>query len=119
MQDKINKLPKWAQEHIKDLNRQRDVAIKALNEYCDSQTDSEFSIQELECTGEEGGPSFKRRYIQTRKIEVDYGGVGLSVSIADQEIRLSWWASGVGLRDVAFIPISYQYARITAKENMR
>ena len=34
------KLPAWAQEHIKELERERDIAIRALNDYVDNQTES-------------------------------------------------------------------------------
>lgn len=38
--DLIAKLPKWAQEHIADLQRQRDAAIEALENIVDTQTPS-------------------------------------------------------------------------------
>ena len=34
----INKLPKWAQRHIQDLERRLDIAKKRLDEYLDDQT---------------------------------------------------------------------------------
>ncbi len=114
----IEKLPKWAQEHIKDLNRQRDVAIRALNEYCDKQTESKFYIDESEFTGESVGPTSKRRYIQTRKIYIEHASVLLTVIIREGEIDIGW--SNINHHgDVAFMPSSYMQARLVAKENMR
>ncbi len=34
----ITRLPKWAQEYIEDLRREREMAIRALNSYIDEQT---------------------------------------------------------------------------------
>lgn len=115
----ISKLPKWAQDKIKELERQRLTAINALNQYCDSQTPSPFYIDEYESTGEGYGPSSKRRYIQTYKIEVVHQGVWLSVSLREDCINLQWGNGPHKHNDVAFIPHSYQNARIVSKENMR
>ena len=118
--NRIKKLPVWAQDIIKDLDRERKVAIQALNEYCDSQTPAPFYIDEWESTGETKGPTTKTRYIQTRKIEVDHEGVHLSVGISnDNDLVLQWSDQNRGMGEVAFIPESYQRARIVSKENMR
>jgi len=36
--EQISKLPRWAQDHIKDLARQRETALEALNSHVDNQT---------------------------------------------------------------------------------
>lgn len=56
-QDKIAKLPRWAQEHIEKIGRERDQAINALNRFLDGQTPSGFYVDDCVCTGEEQGPS--------------------------------------------------------------
>lgn len=58
------KLPKWAQEHIRKIEREREVAVRALNQYVDDQTPAAFYVDEPESTGEQVGPSFKKRYFQ-------------------------------------------------------
>ncbi len=68
-QEQIDKLPKWARNHIKYLGMERDAAVRALNEYIDEQTKSAFSVTDNICSGEEKGPSRKVRYIQTYKME--------------------------------------------------
>ena len=116
----LDKLPKWAQSFIADLLREREIAVRALNEYCDSTTESPFSVTELECTGEEQGPSFKTRYIQARRITVRWQGVELDVFTADDGIRLQWGSeSGRGIGEVAMIPQSFQQIILKSPDNMR
>ena len=120
MTDKIAKLPKWAQDHIQELQRQRDIAVRALNEYCDSQTPSEMYVEENECTGEQEGPSVKVRYIQGQRMNFLAHGVLLSVYTGRENyIELSWSAPGWRQEDIAFIPSSNHQARLVSKENMR
>ena len=42
MKHEVTKLPKWAQEHIQTIERQRDHATATLKEFLDSQTPSSF-----------------------------------------------------------------------------
>jgi len=115
----VEKLPKWAQTYIRDIERQRETAIDALNEHLDAQTESPFYIDELVCTGEDNSPCTKRRYVQTYKISVEHQGVNLDVLLRDDCITISWSNGKYSLSDVAFIPATYQQARLVSKENMR
>lgn len=69
----VNKLPKWAQERIKELQYQRDAAVDALNNFVDNQTPSNIYIEEHPCIGESSGPSFKRSYIQNHAVTFKLG----------------------------------------------
>ena len=117
----ITKLPKWAQEHITNIQRERDIAVRALNEYCDSQTYSPFRIRELECTGEEQGPSEKIRYIQTHKIEVVWRGVELSIILRPSEdgMDLQWHEPDRIGGLIAFVPTSHQSARLVNPKEVK
>lgn len=75
------KLPRWAQDHIKDLQRERDTAVRCLNEFQDAQTASSFYVSRLECTGESQGPTEKRHYIQTDRIHFVWGGNNFEISL--------------------------------------
>ena len=119
MDDRIKKLPVWAKEIIENLARQREIAVNALNQYTDGQTPSSFYIDELECTGEERGPSKKTRYIRTRKMEVEHAGVHLSILLRDGKIDLQWSGIDRTSEQIAFVPRSFQAADLIAKENMR
>lgn len=120
--DQIAKLPKWARDHIDNLVRQRTVAVRSLNDFCDASTPSPFKINESVCTGEERGPSNKTSYVQAHTIVVEWKGVELTVSAHDygngSGIKLSWSTIGHTMREVAFVPESYQSARLVAKEFM-
>lgn len=117
--ERIKKLPVWTQELIASLERQREEAIRALNQYVDSQTPSPFFIDELESTGETQGPSQKTRYIQTRRMEVEHAGVHLSILLRDGKIDLQWSGVERTSEHIAFVPRSFQSADLLAKENMR
>jgi hypothetical protein len=113
-----NKLPKWAQEHIEKIERERDQAIKALNEYVDNQTVSPFYVEDYVSTGEERGPSYKRSYIQTHKMTIEHEGVELNVLLREGYIDLQWNGMKYHLDIVAFVPTSFQSAKLVSKENL-
>ncbi len=122
--EQIAKLPKWAQEYIKDVSREREVSLRTLNAFQDEQTPSPFYVEENLCTGEASGPTTKRRYIQAHSVEVYFRGVHLTVDANEfgnsgSGIRLQWSSKERGGGDAAFIPTSYQSARIVSKEDMR
>lgn len=123
----IEKLPKWAQEHIKNLQRERDVAVRELNEWVDSQTISPIFIEEHTCIGEQCGPSLKRRYIQGYKVEFEWSGIHLTTLLADPSdgqrnggICLSWREAGRSVTTrIALIPTGFQQVELVTKEKMR
>ena len=110
----ITKLPKWAQAHIQTIQRQRDNAVRALNNYCDSQTESPFRVREWEYTGEERGSTTKVRYIQSHTMEVLWKGVELSIILRPKEdgMDLQWSAPNRIGGLIAFVPTSHQSARL-------
>lgn len=110
---KIPNLPKWAQQHIKTIEQQRDAAVRALEEFCDNDTPSAFFVEDYVCDGESKGPTTRRHYIQTRSIEVAHAGVGLRVLLRGDSIELSWDTEGRRLADdVIFQPKSFQMASL-------
>jgi hypothetical protein len=104
----ITKLPKWAQEHIRDLERQRDVAVATLNGFVDNQTESPVYYEDHPCTGESPGPVCKRKYLQTDQIEVKHVGLYLRVLLRDDRIDIQWEAGQYSSRPVMMVPVSYQ-----------
>ncbi len=115
----ITKLPKKIQQRINDLQRERDVAVRALNEYLDNQTPSHFYFDDLLSTGEERGPSPKRVYVQAGShITIEHAGVTLEVYDCYGERLSLRWHSENRHREIALIPETYMAARLVAKENM-
>lgn len=117
---KIAKLPRWAQDHIKRLQQQRDAAVVTLQEWEDHQTEAPFYTDEMICdgglSGLQYGPSSRRRYFQARKMEVVHGGVCLEIILRDSCLQLSY--EGLG-HEVALIPEGHQTVRLVAKDAMR
>lgn len=46
--EQLQRLPKYAQDYIKQLKRQRDTAVSRLKQFEDDQTPAPFYYQELE-----------------------------------------------------------------------
>ena len=108
----ITNLPKWAQKHIEDIQRQRDVAVQELNYYVDNQTPSQVWYDDYECT-EPGPPVMRRKYIQTNRITIGHVGVELDVLCRENHIDIGWGIENtIGLSDVIFQPSSFQRARL-------
>jgi hypothetical protein len=122
---KISKLPLWAQDHIRNLERERETAIRALNEYCDIQTPSPFYCEEYESTGEDQGPTLKRRYFQGDRLSIEWKNITAEVYLrtegpqGDSSIEISWDSEGQTGKEIAMIPKSFQRVALVAKENMR
>jgi len=115
MESKIERLPKWAQDHIKDLERQRETAIETLNDALDNQTPGPFFY-------DWPGLVRKRVYVQSGgRVECEYAGVLLRVFVRPDinGIGLQWTTPEMSSRDIALIPESYCAARLVAKEGMR
>lgn len=125
--DKLPKLPKWAQDHIRHIERERETAIQALNQYIDSQSEAPFYTDDVLCTGEDTGPTFKRRYFQGHKITAEHAGLRLRILLSSQHdsqrehgIELSWEAIDKRAGTlVAMVPKSFHQVELVAKENMR
>lgn len=119
-QEQLAKLPKWAQEYIAYIERQRFVAVRALDEFRDEQTPSPFYFQDHSCTGDKSGPVERKRYIQTHSIIVKWRGVELTVDAnSGHGLRLQWNGDNSHMGEVAFVPTSYQSAKLIGKEDMR
>lgn len=120
--EKIVNLPKWVQDHICDLQEQRDVAVHLLNEYIDTQTPSAIYMDEFVSIGHE---PFKRRYVRGHRLSVNHAGVRLSILLRDKttgdepHIDLQWYDTEQDSAHVALIPTSFQKVSLISKGNMR
>ena len=81
LEPRVEKLPTWAQQLIRNLQSERDTAVRELHEWTDSQTKSPFSIMEVVSDGEQRSPAIMTRYIQTRRIKCDHAGVSVELSV--------------------------------------
>jgi len=112
--EQIERLPKWAQAHIRELERDRRTADEALARYLDDQTPTQVWYEEM-LTGLEV-TKWPKRYINAHEVRFVNAGVALTVRIpyGGDNIELDWGPEeGHGLGDLCFIPTSYQQARIS------
>ncbi len=118
--EKIAKLPKWAQEHIANLDRRMELAERKLKEFEDAQTPSEFFYDDYVCVGD-GSPPNVRRYVQTHKISVVRDGVRVDIMLRLDEkgIEISWGDEFRGCREIAMVPTSFQKIKLVKKEDIR
>jgi len=122
-EEQFKRLPKYAQEYIRDLERERETALKVMRKLEDDQTPTKVWESDFESLGERKGPTEVIRYFDCDRLEIESAGVRLSIGGLwdDKEITLSWRPAGEGhpLGDVLFIPTSYQQAKFVALENGR
>lgn len=118
--EQIAKLPKWAQEHIADLQRRTAEAERTFREYNDSQTPSKFFYDDYVCIGG-ASPEHSKKYVQTDRMTVIAHGVRLDILVRNEEkgIEIQWDDEKRHCREIAFVPQSFQKAKLVTKENIR
>ncbi len=118
--EQLAKLPKWAAEYIKEIERQRETAISALNEYTDNQTVSPLFADELECL-EAGSPRHIIRYFQGREIQAKFMGVHVRMYLCETRKRIEIQYSREDDRtgDVCLQPSSHQSFSLIAPKCLR
>lgn len=116
--EQIAKLPQWARAHIANLSREREMAVRRLDEMTDNQTKSPFRKQELDCT--ETPPVSRTVYFQARSsMEVEHAGVELRITLRENHIDLQWSRAGHMSGSICSQPSSHQAIALFTKENMR
>lgn len=126
MDERISKLPKWAQDEFRRICRERDVAVERLQSYEDEQTESPIHYDDFVSDGCGQGPTIRRKYINgTNQVIFEHKGVWLRVSLTEEgglnrdAIQLQWGGLPKHSTKVAaFVPCSFQMARIVSRENM-
>ena len=109
----ITKLPKWAQKHIEQLQRERDEAIVDKKKYMDEQSPSPFFTEEIM----PGVTGFQRRYIQARRVTVICGPLELDVRPTEKDgIHLTWHHTKHG--DACIQPMYINGIVLKTKEQM-
>ena len=118
--EQIAKLPRWAQDHIKDLDRRMKTAERTLTEYTDAQTPSEFYHDDMVCVGG-GSPKYIRRYVQTYKMTIERNGVQVTALLRQDEpgIELSFSNANHATAQVAIIASSFNKLTIVPSDKLR
>ena len=114
--ERVEKLPKWVQEHIRKLKNERDQAVQQLEKIEAQQQETKVWTDELV---NDGKTSIRRRYFNADQLTIKNGGVMLTISgLYDEKegIRLSWRPADKGHKvgNIFFIPKAYQQAQLLA-----
>ena len=111
----ITKLPKWAQEKIRDLERQRQEAVSALRDFTEAHDTGAVRCRLLVCDGESKGPTYREVRFDARWIEIEHAGVKLDVTLPSDEIRVAYSTPGRASGCVYLQPTSFQQFKLKAK----
>ncbi len=119
----IQKLPKWAQEYIADLVRERDSAQSMLKRMADDQTPSPIYIDDWYSV-----PSVKR-FVQSpaNRVTIEHAGVHCEIYLASEKdgqrlhgIEINYSDTDHRLHcEVAVIPRGIGNIQLVSKENLR
>lgn len=121
---RINKLPKWAQEYIGAIERERDSAKDAVARMSDTQTPSPIFVQEwVSCSNR------VKHFIQGDRVIVEHAGVHLEVFLARKNdsqrmygVELSYSDAGgihgLGACGVAVYPRSSNTIQLVHQKNL-
>jgi len=96
----LERLPKWAQDHINNLSSALKVSEKALKDYTDSTTPSPFEVLDIVCLTK---TTPVRRYVQASSMIVRAGGVRVDVYPQDDGINILFEGDRK-VDDVALVP---------------
>lgn len=77
----LQRLPKWAQEHIAGLQRQRDSAQTELRNILDTQTETKIYVSRRALDFDD------RQYIQDDRVSFVLPQGTIQISIEDKELR--------------------------------
>jgi hypothetical protein len=116
MKPDLSKLPKYAQNYISLVERERDEAVEKARRLRDTQTKTEIWVDDYGADREH-----RREYVQGDIVIVAHAGVCLRVDASrERGIELSWSEGDTpyGTGEVAFIPTSHQAARLTNIDQM-
>lgn len=113
-QEQFDRLPKYAQAYIRELERRAEMAARIVNKMNSEQEKSNISTSELDDI--DGKQEFRTRYFHADHLTIQQNGVRLTIEglFADEDIRLSWGPAGsvAGLGTIAFVPTAHQQAKL-------
>ena len=118
--ERIAKLPRWARAHLENIERERAVAVRTLDEFTNNQTVSKCYTDCYDCTGEERGPTSRRVYFNAKQsIRVVNAGVELEVTFYETDSIGLRYHGEKRMDDVAIIPVCHGGVKLCTKEHLR
>ena len=115
--EQFNKLPKWAQAHILDLDRRAATAERTLREFYDKQTPSNIFTQ----TWDSEQHKMLRYYLQSHKVSIERDGLKVDILIRQDDPGVDIAVSDESrlCNQVCFAPTGNNQVRILLKKDMR
>ena len=113
--EQIVKLPKWAQEHIRDLERQRMAAVEALEDFTAKNDTGPVCCRLMVSDGASRGPSSRQVRFDARWVEIDHAGVHVDLTLAEGEVRVAYTLSARAAGCVYLQPTSFQQFKLKSK----
>jgi len=77
--EQFSKLPKFVQEEITKLKRERQSAVDALKRFCDAETPSSIWTEDHVCDGVSRGPTTRVHYIQSRWLHINHADISMQI----------------------------------------
>jgi len=115
--DQIDKLPKWAQEHIENLDRRAVIAERTLREFYDNSTPSEFYTWDWDAEQNKT----VQRFIQTHKMTIHRGTLRVEVLLRqdDPGVDITWSDESRLCNQVPLITEGLNHVRVMLKKDLR
>ena len=115
--EQLAKLPKWAQEHIEDMDRRAVVAERTLREFYDNSTPSEFYTEDWDAEQNK----MVRRYVQTHRLSIERDGLKVDLLLRqdDPGVDITWCDETRLCCQVPLIPEGLNHVRIMLKKDLR
>ena len=94
-QEKLNKLPKWAQQEFVDIERKHEIAVAKLDEYINENQEGYFSIDDISTHGNKSCESslvFLKHRVKGNNMKIHFKGVELDIFLDEcsEKINLSY-----------------------------
>lgn len=107
-------MTKKEKAEMETLRRQRDEAVRCLNEWRDSQTPAAFSTTDIICDTQP--PRFVKRYFHGRSIEAEHLGIRVSVKLREDCISVDYTEGDDSFHKVTFTPVGYQQFELSQQK---
>lgn len=113
----LAKLPKWAQEHIADLDYRATVAERTLKEFYDNETPSNFFTESWDSKQNQ----IVRRYIQTHRLIMERDGLRVDFFVRqdDPGLDIVWYDTTRLCKEVCMVPVGFQSIRLMLRRDMK
>jgi hypothetical protein len=115
----ITRLPRWAQNHIRDLEMRLDSAVRAMNQaYEQSPEKAPFIVHRNACV-KAGGPVTLTQRVEGYSMEVAHAGIELNVMLRDDHISLQYHPPRKWIAHIALVPQSFQQVGLYTLDALR